>query len=171
MEKTYQGVRMKTLPLLLGGISLMLGLYLFNHPFAAVGTIASVIAFVIFVTGLNQLRLYFYLPEMHRSLRLLVKASLSTLVGFLLMTSSAFFRSSLVLSIVAFWLLVIGISRLLVQPAFPQSPVKKQHTWGILAVGLLLFIAPVFSAVFIGKFFSLIFIMIGVSTMLLGKRF
>ncbi|MFC5631296.1 MULTISPECIES: DUF308 domain-containing protein [Streptococcus] len=162
---------MKTLSLIISISSLILGIYLFNHPFAAVGTIASVIAFVIFVTGLNQLRLYFYLPETHRSLRLLVKASLSTLVGFLLMTSSAFFRSNLILSMLSLWLLILGISRLMMGTSSLQNRNDKRQTWGILGIGLLLFIAPVFSSVFIGKFFSLIFIIIGASTMLLGKRF
>lgn len=162
---------MKRLSLLIGFVSLFLGIYLFNQPFAAVGAIAWILALIIFLSGLNQLRFYFYLPEEHRPLLLLIRAIGSSLVGFVLLTSSAFFRSNLILSVLSVWLLILGVSRLMMRSNLPQNQNDRRQTWGILGVGLLLFIAPVFSSVFIGKFFSLIFIMIGLSTLFFGKRF
>lgn len=161
---------MKTFPLFAGGASLILGLYLFNNPFAAVGTVAWILAFFILISGINGLRFYFSLPESYRSFSLLIRSGSSLLIGFLLLTSSSFFRSTLTLSVVSVWLLILGISRLMMNTVTSYGFNGKQQGWTMIIIGLFLLIAPVFSSVFIGKLISILLLMIGVSSLLFAFK-
>lgn len=86
------------------------------------------------------------------------------------MASSAFSRSNLVMLFVSSWLIILGFVRFFGKGQSYTTNHVQNNGLVLIGIGLLLFLAPVFSSVFIGKFLSLIFIMIGASALLFAIR-
>lgn len=161
---------MKNVSLTSGIFFLLAGLYLFNNPFAAVGTIAWIVALFIFISGISSLQYYLSQPSGYRPLLLLIQSLVSIFLGLSLMASSAFSRSNLVMLFVSSWLIILGFVRFFGKGQSYTTNHVQNNGLVLIGIGLLLFLAPVFSSVFIGKFLSLIFIMIGASALLFAIR-
>ncbi|WP_242258935.1 DUF308 domain-containing protein [Streptococcus thoraltensis] len=164
---------MKLLTLLPSLFSLLLGFYLFNQPLSAIASIGWLIALMIFVWGIQGLLTYFRGDSAQRTIWQLLQASVTIIFGFILLGSSAFSLSRLVITIIAYWILVIGFLRLVSGYQLQQAGFGKRTLLsglGLLLLGVLLLASPIFTSVFIGKFLSLIFLMIGFSGLVVSLR-
>lgn len=164
---------MKLLTLLPSLFSLLLGFYLSNQPLSAIASIGWLIALMIFVWGIQGLLTYFRGDSAQRTIWQLLQASVTIIFGFILLGSSAFSLSRLVITIIAYWILVIGFLRLVSGYQLQQAGFGKRTLFsglGLLLLGVLLLASPIFTSVFIGKFLSLIFLVIGFSGLVVSLR-
>lgn len=102
---------MKGLSLWSGIIALIIGLFLFIHPFTTTAMIGWIIAIIIFLSGFTSL--FMYSSSVNRSLWYLLQGILSIVFGIILLSSSVMSLSSAVMTIVAYWILISGILRLI----------------------------------------------------------
>ncbi|MGT2832931.1 DUF308 domain-containing protein [Streptococcus halotolerans] len=164
---------MKLLTLIPSLFSLILGFYLFNKPLSAIASIGWLIALMIFVWGVQSLLTYFRSDSSQRTVWQLLQAIVTIIFGFILLGSSAFSLSRLVITIIAYWILVVGILRLISSYQLRRSGFTKRtflSGWGLLLLGILLLASPIFTSVFIGKFLSLILLVIGFSGTIASLR-
>ncbi|WP_438835325.1 DUF308 domain-containing protein [Streptococcus pluranimalium] len=164
---------MKIITLIPSLFSLLLGFYLFNQPLSAIASIGWLLALMIFVWGIQSLLSYFRSNQSRRNIWQLLQAVVTVVFSFILLGSSAFSLSRLVITIIAYWVLVIGILRLLSGYQLQQAGIGKATLLSglsFLILGLLLLASPIFTSVFIGKFLSLIFLLLGFSGLLVSLR-
>ena len=162
---------MKYFSLTAGVISLLIGFYLFASPLATISTIGWILALFVFISGINGIVTYFHQINSERNIWMLIQSTLSIIFGFLLITSSTFARSSVVITILAYWVLVSGILRLITgyqlgRADFPKSDSNRYLIGGVIAIifAIILFSSPILSAALIGRFVALILIAIGISS-------
>ncbi|MEQ9764322.1 DUF308 domain-containing protein [Streptococcus jiangjianxini] len=164
---------MKLLTLIPSLFSLVLGIYLFNKPLSAIASIGWLLALMIFVWGIQSLLSYLRSDSSQRTIWQLLQAIVTIIFGFILLGSSAFSLSRLVITIIAYWILVVAILRLISSYQLRQAGVSKHSLlsgWGLLLLGILLLASPIFTSVFIGKFLSLILLVIGFSGVIASLR-
>ena len=90
---------MKGLSLWSGIIALIIGLFLFIHPFTTTAMIGWIIAIIIFLSGFTSL--FMYSSSVNRSLWYLLQGILSIVFGIILLSSSVMSLSSAVMTIVS----------------------------------------------------------------------
>lgn len=103
---------MKRLSLWSGILALLIGIFLFVHPFTTTAMIGWIIALLVFMSGITSLLMY--TNSVERSFWYLLQSILSIIFGIILLSSSAMSLSSAVITIAAYWILISGILRLLV---------------------------------------------------------
>ncbi|HGA2660046.1 TPA: HdeD family acid-resistance protein [Streptococcus agalactiae] len=159
---------MKWFPLVGGIIALLAGFYLFINPVTVVATLGWFIALFIFIYGISNLVRYLQADSYHRSPWYLVQSILAIIFGIILLSSSAMSLSNTVMTILAYWLLVSGILRLLggfqmQKINVPGAKSYKRSAYIALILGIILLVQPTLSAAIIGRFVAFILIAIGAS--------
>ena len=102
---------MKRLSLWSGILALLIGIFLFVHPFTTTAMIGWIIALLVFMSGITSLLMY--TNSVERSFWYLLQSILSIIFGIILLSSSAMSLSSAVITIAAYWILISGILRLI----------------------------------------------------------
>ena len=105
----------------------------------------------------------------------LLQSIVSIIFGFILLTSSIFSLTTAVVTIAAYWIILIGILRLisgyrLRQMGFLQS---NRFFWTgsfALLLGLILLGQPLLSSAIIGRFVALLLMATGISSFLVFLR-
>lgn len=166
---------MKKFSLLAGIIGLLIGLYLFIHPFTTTAMIGWMLALLVFFTGLTSLLSYFSNTTGQRSIWYLIQGIFSLVFGFIILTSSAMAISSTVIVITSYWILLSGIFRLIAGLQMRKSGFVEANQLLISAsiailLGIFLLFNPVLSAIFIGRLVGLLLIAIGISGIIFSVR-
>ena len=165
---------MKRLSLWSGILALLIGIFLFVHPFTTTAMIGWLIAFLVFISGITSLLLY--INSINRSFWYLLQSMLSIIFGIILLSSSAMSLSSAVITIAAYWILISGILRLI--GGFQMRKVGFDDANRFLAsavlaiiIGFFLLFNPALSAIFIGRLVGLLLITAGISGIVFSFRF
>lgn len=157
---------MKGLSLWSGIIALLIGLFLFIHPFTTTAMIGWIIAIIIFLSGFTSL--FMYSSSVNRSLWYLLQGILSIVFGIILLSSSVMSLSSAVMTIAAYWILISGILRLIGGFQMKKAGFFDANRFlssAVLAIllGLFLLFNPTLSAIFIGRLAGLLLMAVGIS--------
>ena len=157
---------MKGLSLWSGIIALIIGLFLFIHPFTTTAMIGWIIAIIIFLSGFTSL--FMYSSSVNRSLWYLLQGILSIVFGIILLSSSVMSLSSAVMTIVAYWILISGILRLIGGFQMKKAGFFDANRFlgsAVLAIllGIFLLFNPTLSAIFVGRLAGLLLVAVGVS--------
>ncbi|MGT2928748.1 HdeD family acid-resistance protein [Streptococcus dentasini] len=165
---------MKWFPLIGGVFSILYAGFLFANPLTSVATIAWIIALVIFVTGIASFLEYLNNPQ-YRSIWQLVQSLLSVVFGFLLLSSSVFSLTKAFMTIIAYWVLLSGLLRLVTgiqlrRSGYPRYSINLSSAVLTILFGLILLGSPLFSASIIGIMVAFFFFMIGIALLSLYFR-
>ncbi|MCY7171940.1 Uncharacterized membrane protein HdeD, DUF308 family [Streptococcus gallolyticus] len=157
---------MKRLSLWSGILALLIGIFLFVHPFTTTAMIGWIIALLVFMSGITSLLMY--TNSVERSFWYLLQSILSIIFGIILLSSSAMSLSSAVITIAAYWILLSGILRLIGGFQMRRAGFYDANRFlssAVLAIllGLFLLFNPALSAIFIGRLTGLLLMAIGVS--------
>lgn len=157
---------MKRLSLWSGILALLIGIFLFVHPFTTTAMIGWIIALLVFMSGITSLLMY--TNSVERSFWYLLQSILSIIFGIILLSSSAMSLSSAVITIAAYWFLLSGILRLIGGFQMRRAGFYDANRFlssAVLAIllGLFLLFNPALSAIFIGRLTGLLLMAIGVS--------
>lgn len=162
---------MKKTTLYFGVGFLLIGLYLFFNPLVSIASIAWVIALVIASMGFMNLCTYQSLEKNDKNNWLLVQSLVKIIIGLILLTSSAFSLSSIVMSFIGLGLLIIGAINFKISNFSNKKILNKTHTTGSLIftflLGIIFLLNPTFSAGVIGYFLSLVLMIIGAIILLI----
>ncbi|MGT2772474.1 DUF308 domain-containing protein [Streptococcus marimammalium] len=155
---------MKT-PLYFGIGCLLLGLYLFFNPLVSIASIAWIVAFIITLMGLFNLRAYLTVEKQFQNNWLLLQSLMKIIIGIILLTSSAFSLSQIVMSFIGLALLIISVINLKINNRFNKQLLNKasitDYSLVIFLLGIIFLLNPSFSAGVIGYFLSLLLMVIG----------
>ena len=157
---------MKRLSLWSSILALLIGIFLFVHPFTTTAMIGWIIALLVFMSGITSLLMY--TNSVERSFWYLLQSILSIIFGIILLSSSAMSLSSAVIMIAAYWILVSGILRLIGGFQMRRAGFYDANRFlssAVLAIllGLFLLFNPALSAIFIGRLTGLLLMAVGVS--------
>ncbi|MCY7185030.1 DUF308 domain-containing protein [Streptococcus gallolyticus] len=157
---------MKRLSLWSGILALLIGIFLFLHPFTTTAMIGWIIALLVFMSGITSLLMY--TNSVERSFWYLLQSILSIIFGIILLSSSAMSLSSAVITIAAYWILISGILRLIGGFQMRRAGFYDANRFlssAVLAIllGLFLLFNPALSAIFIGRLTGLLLMAVGVS--------
>lgn len=157
---------MKRLSLWSGILALLIGIFLFVHPFTTTAMIGWIIALLVFMSGITSLLMY--TNNVERSFWYLLQSILSIIFGIILLSSSAMSLSSAVITIAAYWILISGILRLIGGFQMRRAGFYDANRFlssAVLAIllGLFLLFNPALSAIFIGRLTGLLLMAVGVS--------
>lgn len=157
---------MKRLSLWSGILALLIGIFLFVHPFTTTAMIGWIIALLVFMSGITSLLMY--TNSVERSFWYLLQSILSIIFGIILLSSSAMSLSSAVITITAYWILISGILRLIGGFQMRRAGFYDANRFlssAVLAIllGLFLLFNPALSAIFIGRLTGLLLMAVGVS--------
>ncbi len=157
---------MKRLSLWSGILALLIGVFLFVHPFTTTAMIGWIIALLVFMSGFTSLLMY--TNSVERSFWYLLQSILSIIFGIILLSSSAMSLSSAVITIAAYWILISGILRLIGGFQMRRAGFYDANRFlssAVLAIllGLFLLLNPALSAIFIGRLTGLLLMAVGVS--------
>lgn len=157
---------MKRLSLWSGILALLIGIFLFVHPFTTTAMIGWIIALLVFMSGITSLLMY--TNSVERSFWYLLQSILSIIFGIILLSSSAMSLSSAVITIAAYWIILSGILRLIGGFQMRRAGFYDANRFlssAVLAIllGLFLLFNPALSAIFIGRLTGLLLMAIGVS--------
>ena len=157
---------MKRLSLWSGILALLIGIFLFVHPFTTTAMTGWIIAFLVFMSGNTTLLIY--TNSVERSFWYLLQSILSIIFGIILLSSSAMSLSSAVITIAAYWILISGILRLIGGFQMRRAGFYDANRFlssAVLAIllGLFLLFNPALSAIFIGRLTGLLLMAVGVS--------
>ncbi|MCW8518898.1 DUF308 domain-containing protein [Streptococcus macedonicus] len=157
---------MKRLSLWSSILALLIGIFLFVHPFTTTAMIGWIIALLVFMSGITSLLMY--TNSVERSFWYLLQSILSIIFGIILLSSSAMSLSSAVIMIAAYWILVSGILRLIGGFQMRRTGFYDANRFlssAVLAIllGLFLLFNPALSAIFIGRLTGLLLMAVGVS--------
>ena len=149
---------MKRLSLWSGVIALLIGIWLFVRPFTTTAMIGWIIAFLVFMSGLTSLIMY--TNSVERQFWYLLQSILSIVFGIILLSSSAFSLSNVVVTVAAYWILISGFLR---KAGFYDA--NRFLISAILAIflGIFLLFNPTLSAIFIGRLTGLLLMAVGAS--------
>ena len=164
---------MKRLSLWSGILALLIGIFLFVHPFTTTAMIGWIIALLVFMSGITSLLMY--TNSVERSFWYLLQSSLSIIFGIILLSSSAMSLSSAVITIAAYWILISGILRLIGGFQMRRAGFYDANRFlssAVLAIllGIFLLFNPALSAIFIGRLTGLLLMAVGVSGIALSFR-
>ncbi|EJN93768.1 HdeD family acid-resistance protein [Streptococcus ratti] len=166
---------MKWFTLTSGILTLLIGFWIFANPLVVTASIGWLLALVIFLVGITGFIDYMSKPSEERNGWNLLQSIISIIFGFILLTSSIFSLTTAVVAITAYWVLVIGILRIisayrLRKMGFPDS--NRLFISGIFAVllGLILLGQPLLSSAIIGRFVALLLIATGISSIFVFLR-
>ena len=166
---------MKWFTLTSGILTLLIGFWIFANPLVVTASIGWLLALVIFLVGITGFIDYMSKPSEERNGWNLLQSIISIIFGFILLTSSIFSLTTAVVAIAAYWILVIGILRIisayrLRKMGFPDS--NRFFISGIFAVllGLILLGQPLLSSAIIGRFVALLLIATGISSIFVFLR-
>lgn len=166
---------MKWFTLTSGILTLLIGFWIFANPLVVTASIGWLLALVIFLVGITGFIDYMSKPSEERNGWNLLQSIISIIFGFILLTSSIFSLTTAVVAIAAYWVLVIGILRIisayrLRKMGFPDS--NRLFISGIFAVllGLILLGQPLLSSAIIGRFVALLLIATGISSIFVFLR-
>ncbi|EHJ51858.1 DUF308 domain-containing protein [Streptococcus macacae] len=162
---------MKWFTLISGVLTLLIGLWIFANPLVVTASIGWILALIIFLVGITSFMDYMSKAADERNIWSLLQSIISIIFGFILLTSSLFSLTTAVIAIVAYWIIVIGVLRLisayrLRQAGFPQSNRFFLSGIGALLIGLILLGQPLLSSAIIGRFVALLLILTGISSLL-----
>ncbi|MCR8967225.1 DUF308 domain-containing protein [Streptococcus zalophi] len=150
---------------------LVIGLYLFFNPLVSIASIAWIIALIIATMGLMNLHTYLSLEKYYRSNWLLLQSLIKIILGLILLTSSAFSLSSIVMSFIGLGLLIIGAINFKISIRSNRRTLNKTNTTGssifTFLLGIVFLLNPTFSAGVIGYFLSLVLMIIGAIILLI----
>ena len=154
---------MKRLSLWSGILALLIGIFLFVHPFTTTAMIGWIIALLVFMSGITSLLMY--TNSVERSFWYLLQSILS-IIGIILLSSSAMSLSSAVITIAAYWILISGILRLIGGFQMRKAGFYDANRFlgsAVLAIllGLFLLLNPALSAIFIGRLTGLLLMAVG----------
>ncbi|MBF6976328.1 DUF308 domain-containing protein [Streptococcus macedonicus] len=157
---------MKRLSLWSSILALLIGIFLFVHPFTTTAMIGWIIALLVFMSGITSLLMY--TNSVERSFWYLLQSILSIIFGIILLSSSAMSLSSAVITIAAYWILVSGSLRLIGGFQMRRAGFYDANRFlssAVLAIllGLFLLFNPALSAIFIGRLTGLLLMAVGVS--------
>ena len=157
---------MKRLSLWSGILALLIGIFLFVHPFTTTAMIGWIIALLVSMSGITSLLMY--TNSVERSFWYLLQSILSIIFGIILLSSSAMSLSSAVITIAAYWILISGILRLIGGFQMRRAGFYDANRFlssAVLAIllGLFLLFNPALSAIFIGRLTGLLLMAVGVS--------
>lgn len=157
---------MKRLSLWSSILALLIGIFLFVHPFTTTAMIGWIIALLVFMSGITSLLMY--TNSVERSFWYLLQSILSIIFGIILLSSSAMSLSSAVIMIAAYWILISGILRLIGGFQMRRAGFYDANRFlssAVLAIllGLFLLFNPALSAIFIGRLTGLLLMAVGVS--------
>lgn len=157
---------MKRLSLWSGILALLIGIFLFVHPFTTTAMIGWIIALLVFMSGITSLLMY--TNSVERSFWYLLQSILSIIFGIILLSSSVMSLSSAVITIAAYWILISGILRLIGGFQMRRAGFYDANRFlssAVLAIllGLFLLFNPALSAIFIGRLTGLLLMAVGVS--------
>ena len=157
---------MKRLSLWSGILALLIGIFLFVHPFTTTAMIGWIIALLVFMSGITSLLMY--TNSVERSFWYLLQSILSIIFGIILLSSSAMSLSIAVITIAAYWILISGILRLIGGFQMRRAGFYDANRFlssAVLAIllGLFLLFNPALSAIFIGRLTGLLLMAVGVS--------
>ncbi len=157
---------MKRLSLWSGILALLIGVFLFVHPFTTTAMIGWIIALLVFMSGFTSLLMY--TNSVERSFWYLLQSILSIIFGIILLSSSAMSLSSAVITIAAYWILISGILRLIGGFQMRRAGFYDANRFlssAVLAIllGIFLLLNPALSAIFIGRLTGLLLMAVGVS--------
>ncbi|MGY3779784.1 DUF308 domain-containing protein [Streptococcus gallolyticus] len=157
---------MKRLSLWSSILALLIGIFLFVHPFTTTAMIGWIIALLVFMSGITSLLMY--TNSVERSFWYLLQSILSIIFGIILLSSSAMSLSSAVITIAAYWILISGILRLIGGIQMRRAGFYDANRFlssAVLAIllGLFLLFNPALSAIFIGRLTGLLLMAVGVS--------
>lgn len=155
---------MKRLSLWSGILALLIGIFLFVHPFTTTAMIGWIIALLVFMSGITSLLMY--TNSVERSFWYLLQSILSIIFGIILLSSSAMSLSSAVITIAAYWILISGILRLIGGFQMRRAGFYDANRFlssAVLAIllGLFLLFNPALSAIFIGRLTGLLLMAVG----------
>ena len=164
---------MKRLSLWSGILALLIGIFLFVHPFTTTAMIGWIIALLVFMSGITSLLMY--TNSVERSFWYLLQSILSIIFGIILLSSSAMSLSSAVITIAAYWILISGILRLIGGFQMRRAGFYDANRFlssAVLAIllGLFLLFNPALSAIFIGRLTGLLLMAVGVSGLAFSFR-
>ena len=145
---------MKRLSLWSGILALLIGIFLFVHPFTTTAMIGWIIALLVFMSGITSLLMY--TNSVERSFWYLLQSILSIIFGIILLSSSAMSLSSAVITIAAYWILISGILRLI-----GGFQMRKAGFYDANRFLLFLLLNPALSAIFIGRLTGLLLMAVG----------
>ncbi|EHI74264.1 conserved hypothetical, predicted membrane protein (TMS5) [Streptococcus criceti] len=165
---------MKWFPLIGGVFSILYAVFLFANPLTSVATIAWIIALIIFVTGIASFLEYLNSPQ-YRSIWQLIQSLLSVVFGFVLLSSSVFSLTKAFMTIIAYWVLLSGLLRLVTgvqlrRAGYPRYSINLSSAVLTILFGLILLGSPLFSASIIGIMVAFFFLMIGIALLSLYFR-
>lgn len=164
---------MKHLTLGSGILALLIGIFLFIHPFTTTAMIGWIIALLVFISGLASLFIYTNNPQ--KSIWQLLQSILSIVFGIILLSSSAMSLSSVVITLAAYWILISGFLRFIGGMQVRQLEGKAANHLLVSAIiailiGLFFLFNPTLSAIFIGRFTGLLLMVGGLSGILVSLR-
>jgi uncharacterized membrane protein HdeD (DUF308 family) len=167
---------MKQFSLWSGIIALLVGIFLFIHPFTTTALIAWLIAFIVLFSGIASLIAYFSEESGKRTLWHLVQGIISIVFGAIMLSSSAMSLSGTIMTVTAYWVLISGVFRLiggiqLRRAGFSSSNQFLGSALIAILVGIFLLFNPLLSAIFIGRLVGLLLIVAGISGILTYFRF
>ncbi|MGT2750876.1 HdeD family acid-resistance protein [Streptococcus orisasini] len=161
---------MKWFTLTSGILTLLIGFWIFANPLVVTASIGWLLALIIFLAGITGFMNYMSKPSEERNSWNLLQSVISIIFGFILLTSSIFSLTTAVVTIAAYWILVIGILRLISAYRLRQAGVSTDNhllITGIFAlvIGLILLGQPLLSSAIIGRFVALLLIAVGLSSL------
>lgn len=166
---------MKWFTLISGVLTFLIGICIFANPLVVTASIGWLLALIIFLVGITGFIDYMSKSREERTIWNLLQSIVSIIFGFILLTSSIFSLTTAVVTIAAYWIILIGILRLisgyrLRQMGFPQS---NRFFWTgsfALLLGLILLGQPLLSSAIIGRFVALLLMATGISSFLVFLR-
>ncbi|WP_273449376.1 HdeD family acid-resistance protein [Streptococcus ferus] len=166
---------MKNLTLVVGLSALLLGIYLFTNPLLTVAWLGWLLGLIVLISGIGGVVSYLNRDETSKNVWQLIQYLISIFLGFLLLSSSIFSITKIAFTIVAYWTVFIGITRLMVGFRLRQAGLTNgnRHILSALItilIGLIFLSQPILSSAIIGRFIALLFITAGISTLFLSFR-
>lgn len=170
---------MKVITIVLGILTLIGGIVALFTPSANFLAIGWLLGLVLLIVGIEAVIIYFaYRKKRFVSSAELILGVVAAVMGVLLLINQnmQFFAEAIFVYVFAVWLLIGGVTRVVLSIERRDGILKKSGFWvwtliaGVLELGLGIyaFIHPMFSAVAIGWLMALFIIMIGIDMIAFG---
>ena len=160
---------MKNFTLISGILITLLGIFFFANPNTVLAMVGWLFALVMLISGASSFWVYLNQSKETRTFLQLIQSIISIIFGIILLSTSAWVLSGVAVTIIAWWLLISAITQGLHAYRLRQFGFSGQPaiTVALIALifGLLLFSAPFFSAVLIGRLVAALIIFAGVSVL------
>ena len=100
---------MKWFTLISGVLTFLIGIWIFANPLVVTASIGWLLALIIFLVGITGFIDYMSKSHEERTIWNLLQSIVSIIFGFILLTSSIFSLTTAVVTIAAYWIILIGI--------------------------------------------------------------